>query len=228
MSTQQIPDVWSMERTQSARLFVIAVLATVVSIFSIAYAWYAQHTYVRQARTVYVKLSPNGTWDVDADLSDNVGYFPATLRQTLFEWTERRYSKRPATVIDDWNIANQMYSPALQKWFQGEFNAGVTAGKLASCQSCEQIIVRPRTLQHLDEVPTNPGHVDSDPIRTLVYATEQTVPPGSAKPTKEVRQVYKITWRFLSKASIQSQPDMLRYNPVGVQILDVEVTQDTN
>jgi hypothetical protein len=216
----------AVERASSLRLMVSLLAVAFLAAFAM-FGWFrAEARFANEARLTFVKLAPNGTWTLDQDMGENVMYYDATLRTVLYDWIHRRYSKRSATILSDWGIANAMYSPALQQWFGQEFKAIEVAAEQAQCANCPQIEMDVRAHQHIDPLPTDPGLKDSDPVRTLLYATEREVPAGSLKATREDRKLFRVTWRLLAKQKIQARPDLLRYNPIGVEIIEVEVTDD--
>ena len=210
------------------RLFVVALLCAACALASLLFAWTVTTRFARESRVTYVKLAPNGTWDVTANFGESVEYFDATLRTVLYDWLTRRYSMRKSTIIADWGNANAMYDAPNQRWFIDEYRAKVVAAEHASCRACPDAIIDVRTHQHLTAMPREIGARESAPLETLFYATERTIPTESIKATDERKKIFKVTWRFLSKAAIQSRPELLRWNPIGVQILGVEVTDDTN
>jgi len=216
------PEAISVVTTQTRMIAVLSValvLSLLVSALSISALSRATARFATEARLTYVKLDPKGTWSVTEDMDANVLYYEATLRQVLYDWVERRYSERPATVLDDWGIANALYTPAMQTWFLGDYQAHQKASKIADCVSCAPVLVKVRSHQHIDPLPNSPGEEVSEPVRTLVYADK-------ASPSHRDRKIYRITWRIQSKAAIQQRPDLLRYNPIGIEILEVEESTD--
>jgi VirB8 protein len=179
----------------------------------------ATKRFATESRLTYVKLDPSGTWSISQDMDASVLYYDATLRQVLYDWIERRYSERPATVLEDWGIANATYSPAMQAWFLKDFGAHAQASKIAECASCAPVKVKVRSHQHVDPLPSEPGSNATTTVRTLVYADR-------VKGVQKERKIYRVTWRLLPKGSIQQRPDVLRYNPIGLEILEVEENTD--
>ena len=220
--------VLSIERAHSARLFLVCVVMALVTAFAVAGWWRATERWASESRITYVKLSPDGTWSLQQDMGESITYYEATWRTVMYDWIERRYSRRSATIVSDWGIVWAMYSPAMRDWFMGAFGASRIAAEHAACAACPQTIVRARTHTHIDPLPTALGDVESHPIRTLVYATETTAAAGSTNPLSETRKVYRVTWRILTKRAVMSNPELLRYNPIGLEILEVEQTDDPN
>jgi hypothetical protein len=219
---KQPPEAISVIAAQSRTIAILSIgllLSGLVAILSIAALSRATARFATEARLTYVKLDPKGTWTVSEDMDANVLYYESTLRQVLYDWVERRYSERPATVLEDWGIANALYTPAMQTWFLGEHQAHAKASKIAGCVSCPPVIVKVRSHQHIDPLPDKPGETVSDSVRTLVYADK------TSSASRE-RKIYRITWRLQTKAAIQQRPDLLRYNPIGIEILEVEETTD--
>lgn len=213
--------------TWSKRFFAIALVALVVAALAVLQMWTTTVRFQRESRLTYVKLATDGTWSMDQDIGENVEYFDATLRQVLYDWTERRYSKRRATILSDWAIANTMLAPPLQSWFINTFRASDVAAEHVACSTCDDTVIEVRAHQHLNDLPRSIGDDDSEPLTTLLYATAREIPPGAVTPRAESRKLIKVQWRFLRKSTIQAHPDLLRYNPIGVQILAVEVSDDT-
>lgn len=215
------------ERAHSLRYAFIAVIASLVAVVAMI-GWYVNgERFANNVQFIMVKSLPNGTWTVEKDMGDRLVYFDATLTQILYDFVERRYSKRSETILDDWAVSYAMYAPPMRDWFLNKFKGTEVAKEQAACPQCPQVRVRVRTHQHIDPLPTNPGVEISKPIRTLIYATEETTPASSAVAAEKVRKLYRVTWRMLDKPAIQSNRALLRYNPLGIQIIDVEVTDDT-
>lgn len=208
--------------TTAVVLVLVLAFVTVLSMFG----WMRANTQlVREARLTYVKLSPAGDWSISQDLTEEVLYYETTVRNLLYDWIERRYSKRTQTIRQDWGVANSMYSPALQTWFQGEFQAKDVADKHAGCPGCPQVSVKVRSHQHIDPLPRHIGTEPTRVTRTFVYADETTGQLNSIR-GDTVRKMYRVSWRLLDKASIQQRPDLLRWNPLGLEITEVEETND--
>lgn len=206
---------------------VVAVLMlSLVTSLAIVGWWRADRQLVREARITYVKLATDGSWQIDQDMTQEVEYFETTVRNLLYDWLERRYSRRTQTILSDWGIANSMYSPALQNWFQGEYDAMSVAEKQSQCPGCPQIVVKVRSHQHIDPLPKHVGTIPTRVIRTLIYADQVTTSPNQVR-GDTARKIFRVSWRLLDKASIQQRPDLLRWNPLGLEITDVEETNDT-
>lgn len=208
----------------STAVVLLLVLASIAGLAMLG--WMRANTQlVREARLTYVKLALDGSWSISQDMTQEVQYFETTLRNLLYDWIERRYSKRTQTIHQDWGVANSMYSPALQNWFQGEFQAKTVADKQSQCPGCPQITVKVRSHQHIDPLPRHIGTEPTRVVRTLIYADEITAPINSIR-GDTVRKIYRVSWRLLDKASIQQRPDLLRFNPIGLEITEVEETND--
>lgn len=209
------------------RILSIALMAALgVSALALFGWWRADVRFANEQRLTYVKLAPDGTWSIQQDFGEQATYYDATLRTVLYDWVERRYSMRSATIVDDWGIVNAMYSPALRAWFRDEFGVTAKATEHAKCVACTQTELRVRTHQHIDPLPTAIGDKETAPVRTLIYGTEKTFAAGSRRALTETRKLYRVTWRLLAKHQIQANPSLLRYNPLGVEIIAVEVTDD--
>lgn len=213
--------------TWSTRFFVMALGALLVAGIAVAHTWIITARYQREARLTYVKLATDGTWSLDQNVGETVDYFDATLRQVLYDWAERRYSKRKATILSDWGIAHTMLAPTLQNWFVNVFRASEVAAEHVACSTCDDTVLEVRAHQHLSELPRVIGEEDSEPFVTLLYASAREIPAGAVTPRAETRKLIKLQWRFLRKTTIQAHPELLRYNPIGVQVLAVEISDDT-
>lgn len=208
--------------TTAVVLVLVLAFVAMLSMFG----WMRANTQlVREARLTYVKLTPDGSWTVSQDMTQDVLYYETTVRNLLYDWIERRYSKRTQTIRQDWGVANSMYSPALQNWFQGEFQAKDVADKHVACPGCPQVTVKVRSHQHIDPLPRHIGTEPTRVTRTLIYADETTGQINSIR-GETVRKIYRVSWRLLDKASIQQRPDLLRWNPLGLEITEVEETND--
>jgi len=222
---QHVDVVASQSRTITL-LTMLSLAALVVMLIAVVSFYSASRAFVLEDRVRYVKLTPDGAWTVTEDLDRDVLYYSATLNHVLFQFVARRYSENPITIAEDWGVAASMYAPDRANWFLHEFGATAKAEEYLACRSCPIIRTRARALQHLDPLPDQPGRTDSDVVRTMIYADREERDRGGQSVRKTTRMIYQVSWRMLAKHQIQANPQMLTYNPIGVQIVDVAESVD--
>ena len=202
-------------------IVVLALFATVI--FALFEAHRANDRFANNVRVAWVKLSPNGTTQVEyEDEQRAASFFPATVDAKLIEYVERRYSKRHASIVDDLNFAYALMSDPLGTHFLREDKAQIEAAKFVKCPQCNEVKVDVRTLQSLQKIDASyltKGH-ENNIFTTLAFATETERNPLGEVVGIPKNIIVTLQFRFKSKGEIIATRDQLRMNPIGMEILD--------
>jgi hypothetical protein len=188
----------------------------------------AEQRFADNVRVEWVKLDPSGGYTVEfSDSQQPQEYFQATIDAKLFEFVERRYSKRGETISDDYGFAYIMMSPQLQNEFLNEYGAAKVASEHEGCGQCDEIDNKARVVDHIDEITKGPSMDKKTSYHSILYATETNRNKnGTLVSTKNV--IVNLLWRLKTKAEISADKDNLRYNPVGIEILRYSKKDDPN
>jgi hypothetical protein len=211
------------------RMFIVVVVMGLVTLFAV----YAQHAASVRAdntiKTAWVKMYPDGTWDVEFnDEKRQPDFFQSTIDYILRNWSKRRYSKIPSSVNSDYGFCYTFLSPALQNDFVSPdgFNAPAAAAKISECNNCPVTKIKVRNIDHYDSDKTKFGKFDGTLYRTNVFATRETrAADGTLNGTENI--IIPIQWRIKSKEEIQAEKDLLKTNPIGLEIIEYDLLIDT-
>lgn len=213
------------------RWFLMCCLLAVGTIWC-ANGWrVAENRYADNVQVSYVKLDPSGGYTVEFyNENRDVEFFQATVDAKIWEWVERRYSKLKESIRFDYGFVYVFMSPELQQEFMNEYKADEVAAELQTCPQCDQIIVKPRVIQHLGDFKYVSARTKKDQriYNTTVYATQKTKNhSGSLIGTPE-NVIVTLTWRIKTLSQIQSERKNLNQNPVGIEIIRYDLKTDTN
>lgn len=188
----------------------------------------AHKRFAENVQVAWVKMYPNGTWDVDFyDESRGVDFFQTSIDNILDQWVERRYSKVRHSIESDYGFALQFMAPKLSRWFvdENQFNAAGVVAELTESAGKETVIdVGP--IDHFDSDITSFGKVEGTLYRTNVFVTEKEVNPDGSTSGEPRKKIVTLHWRIKSKGEIAANKKMLRINPVGIEILKSEIFDD--
>lgn len=204
----------------------------IMSVFAMGCLYYANVANERFANNVqvaYVKMYPNGTWDIEFyDSEKSQDYFPTTIDALITQFVERRYSKQSHSIGGDYGFASLFMGKDMLREFldPAQFNAAQVAADQQGCEgSCKQIKVKVRNINHYDSEMTMFGPVEGALYRTNVFVEEvHKNPDGSAGSRK--KKIVPLQWRIRSKKEISSNKEALVANPIGLEIIDYDLLND--
>lgn len=204
----------------------LAILFLVFLCFLLVMGWQvADSRFANNVRVSYVKLDPNGSYNVEYEDQDKpVDFFVNTVNSKLTEYIEKRFSKRKATISTDYGFANLFMSPQLSNSFLNDAKAATVAAEHVACTKCADEEFSVRNIQGLtgDLVA---GSNSSTQYTTLVFSrmrkrsTEGYITECSNK-------IVTVLWHFRGKEDVVSKRDQLRFNPLGMEILREDVKDD--
>ncbi len=214
----------------NTRMFICVILMGIVTIFAVYGLHRASIRADNTIRTAWVKMYPNGTWDIDFnDEGRQPDFFQATIDYMLKNWSVRRYSKIPHTINADYGFAHIFMSPALQKEFvspKGR-NAPAAAAEIAACNNCPVTKIEIRNMDHYDADATSFGKFKGTLYRTNVFAARRlSAADGTFISNENI--IISLQWRIRSREEIQAEKKQLKANPIGLEIMDYELLTDPN
>lgn len=108
------------------------------------------------------------------------------------------------------------------------YNAPAKAAKIADCTACREVKFKVRNIDHYDSDKTKFGNHDGTLYRSNVFV-QKTVYNTDGSPTKEPEKlIVPIQWRIKSREEIQADKDLLKQNPIGLEIIAYDLLKDVS
>ena len=200
----------------------LSLLIAVIAVYS---AYVSNERFANNVRIAWVKLAPDGSHSVefleDGDAENR--WFDATITSLLMDFTETRFSKKRASIEGDFGFAQYFYSEQMQMQFMTDFNAPKVAADFLACYACNEIEIKVRAIDHTDYI--SPTDNRANVYRSTMYVTEIERTPEGQLVAQENKLIH-IKWRQLEIEKIQANMDLLRANPVGIEIVEHSVRKD--
>jgi len=179
----------------------------------------ADDRFANNVRIAWVKLSPDGASQVQYFDDGGAGnrFFQATVNASLINYVEHRYRRRKETVSADYGYALQFMGDPVRGPFLADFNAPKVAAALESCPSCDQIDVSVRAMDHDTMVTPDGRNAETSVYETTAYITETVLTTGGAR--VPANKIVKLVWSLRPVKELTRRIDMLKVNPLGLQIV---------
>lgn len=189
----------------------------------------ANKRFAENVRVAWVKMSPSGTWDIEFhDESRGADFYPATIDYMLAQFVERRYSKVRNSIKTDYGFSLQFMAPQMARTFidSEQFNAaGVVAEFLEQREGAETFI-KVGPIDHYDSDITNFAGSEGTLYRTNIFVTENKQNKDGSLAADPVPRIVSIQWRIKSKGEVAGDKNMLRINPIGLEVIKSEILDD--
>ncbi|PSU44800.1 conjugal transfer protein [Photobacterium frigidiphilum] len=214
-------------KAERNRWFIMSLVLGGAVLLAIAFAWYAFGKANNNKEILYVKLQPNGQWDViNYTAQDSQLYFKTTIDSLLAKYINRRYAVTPSTIASDWGEANVFLDEKLSKDFLSPdgFNAIEKAAKISQLPR-NFTTVKWRFNDHYDSVEGILNGQSSPVIRTNIYFTRTVTKDGKKRPAENL--MLSIQWRLNSKTWLEAQDiEFITLNPLGLKIISQSLTKE--
>ena len=218
----------------NTRMFLIAILMGIGLLYSIYAQDKASTRSDNNIKVAFVKMYPNGTWDIDFhDETRGVEFFKPTIDHFISNWVVRRYSEIPESIDADYGYIYAFMSPELQNRFlhpEG-FNALEKAAEVVACTQCLRVKVPAEsiTIDHFDEDRTLfSGKHEGTLHRSNVFATIEKIGANGIPNGEPQEVIISLQWRIKSVEEIQANEELLKQNPIGLEILDYRLLLNKN
>lgn len=189
----------------------------------------ANERFANNVQVAFVKMYPNGTWDINFYDSEKAqDYFPTTVDALITQFVERRYSKQSHSISGDYGFSSLFMSKDLLRTFLDpeQFNAPQVAANQVDCDgTCKQVKIKVRTINHYDSEMTRFGPLEGALYRTNVFVT-QTIKRADGSVHSEINKIVPLQWRIRSKQEISADRDALIANPIGLEIIHYDLLED--
>jgi len=208
---------------------ILALVCLVLSVLSIAAMGKE-----KVVEIYWVKMYPNGRWEVQAPKADqDVEFYPNTIDHFLGKWVECRYSELKHEVTDHYGFASVFMSHELKNDFKdpAKFDAVKKAADIKSCETCPQTHISVRDINHNDAVNATFGRVNGLLYRSDVYI-KKTIRNFDGSVKEETYHIVPVKWRLKAKGEIKADllneggSKRLKANPVGIEIIDYKILND--
>jgi len=179
----------------------------------------ADDRFANNVRIAWVKLSPDGASQVQYFDDGGAGnrFFQATVNASLINYVEHRYRQRKETISADYGYALNFMGEPVRGQFLTDFNAPKLAAAIESCPSCDQTDIAVRAMDH-DTMVTPDGHnAETTVYETTAYITETLLTTGGSRVPKN--KIVKLVWSLRPVKDLTAKIDMLKVNPLGLQII---------
>lgn len=188
-------------------------------------------------RLVYVRMYPEGHWDIDFydGSGRGVEFLPSTVDSLITQFIQRRFQEIRHSVGYDYGFAQLFMAPRVAKEFvdpqQG--NAVARAAEIKECARCPEKQIEVGVIDHFDAEKTTFGQAPGALYRTNIFVLEKLIDEnGRLVGGKARRKIVSLQWRLMSKAEIQASLQKeggvpwLRHNPIGLQVMNYEIHDD--
>lgn len=213
------------------RWFIATLILALIALVSVMSAYKANIRADNSIKTAWVKMYPSGTWDIEFhDENQEPEFFKSTIDYLIRQWVERRYSKIPHSVKNDYGFVYNFMSAELKQQFisPNQFNAPHKAAAIADCTTCPSVKAKLRSPpDHYDSDKTQFGCYEGTLYRSNVFVQTQTVNPDGST-IKAENMIVPLQWRLKSKKEIQADKKQLEYNPIGLEIIAYDILKDVS
>jgi hypothetical protein len=214
-----------------ARWFAAFLVLGAITLFS-GFGWHiANQRFAENVRVAWVKLDPSGAYTVNfADEERPAEFFLTTLESKLSEFVEKRYRRSMATILADYRFVGYFLSQPLVTQFLShqDFNAPKVAAELIACKgaNCLERDVKVRVVQHRSKIDARiPDNREVKMYETQVFVTFTDRKLVGAVVERR-NGIVQIGWRIRTKAEIVANKATLPFNPLGVEVLSLELKED--
>lgn len=214
----------------NSKLFIVLVLSIILNIAFGFWLDNAQSRAEKNREIMFVKMYPNGTWDVEYLESGNeADFFPITIDKLLSDYVVNRWGVDPHNVSRDYGHAIVFMNDEVKNNFLGtdkkQFNARKKVTEYTDRGWREKIKIR--FMDHFDIAEGTFVNGNSDIYRTNVFITRTITDGTGNQKGKPKSEVVNLHWRLKSVKELkQYTRDELRANPIGIEIIVDEITAD--
>jgi hypothetical protein len=188
----------------------------------------ANKRFANNVQVAWVKMSPNGTWDIDFfDAERGQEFYQTTIDYMLAQFVERRYSKIRTSIKADYGFSLQFMSPPLSRRFldANDFNAPQKIADFLA-DSGDETIIEVGAIDHYDSDITTFGQSEGTLYRTNVFVNLLSRGENGTIIGEPEQRIVAVQWRIKSKEEVQSDQKQLRINPIGLEILKIDILDD--
>lgn len=203
--------------------FSLILLITVIILIFMNFS--LQNAANKPAETRWLKMSPDGSWNVDVKPPESYQeYYTATIDKLLSDYISYRFQEIPQTIRSDYGKALIFQDIKLQQWFRGSdgFNAIEKAGDISTAKNGVTKQVRLLFFDHKDSLTGifDGGKSKSQIVNSTAYIEEIMTDKYGMDMGSPVRKVINLSWIIQSAKNLKKKDTQyFRVNPIGLLIL---------
>lgn len=180
---------------------------------------------------VWVKMYPNGTWDVaTTDAFGQRDYFQTSVDGLLAEFAKLRYAVIPETVRSDYGKTLLFLSHDLAAEFTAVagYDAANKAAQFSSSPSTPRVSIKVGVINHYDRITGKLRSGSTTPVyRTNIYIKRTTKSAEGVPRGEPENLTLSLRWTVLSEEEIEKKDEQfLRANPIGLTILEYDIFEE--
>jgi len=215
------------------RWFFFSIALLLVIVFMGIITLNATNKAANNQELLYVKLQPDGTWDVGKyEPQDKQLFYKSTINSLLEKYLIVRFGVQPETVKRDYGEAATFMAPALYQSFvgsqEGDFNAVQKAADIqANTDKARRELVEWKFVDHYDQVSAVFGTEEGTAIRSNIYFKKTTKTASGMTIGEPEHLIARLQWRLLPKSELAKKSEAwLRANPIGLQVISQDIIED--
>ncbi len=207
----------------NSKLYVLLVLSIIFNLLQGFWINSANTRAETNTELMFVKMYPNGTWDVEYRKSGNeADFFPLTIDKLIQDYVIARYNVIPGIMRREYGFSATFMGPQLKEWFtgagQGQYNAPEKAEELNSAKISEEVNIR--FVDHFDVTTGVFVKGNSDIYRTNVFIERIKKNNLGQQQGEPINEVVTLHWRLKSVKELKGlSRDDLRANPIGLEVI---------
>lgn len=214
------------------RWFLISIILLMALVWTVSNNLFLSKRAAENIQIVYVKMMPDGTWDVDYhDDTRQVVYFKRTVDSILMSYALYRYSENPETINGYWAKAQYLMSEKEYKEFISEngFNAAKKAADIIGCENCSYFDVEVGDVVHIDYDQITSNNHSTKVYRSNIYYKEiNKASDGTPLEDGVVERIASVHWRLKPLKEIESIAAenikiIKKVNPIGIEIIKQDI-----
>ncbi|MGI0120368.1 hypothetical protein [Zooshikella sp. RANM57] len=189
---------------------------------------------VANTEVAWVKMYPNGTWDIDFSIPDDPErFFQSNIDKSISDFIHYRYGRNPYSINTDFPKATMFMTSEMLNWFYDDregFNAIKKAADIVAAKKYVNVSVG--RLRHYDAQGSD--LVEGTIYRTRVHVRREQTDANHTSIGKPTFDIVELQWRLLSRQEIMQKTagsrekakDLLLVNPAGIEIIQAQIFQD--
>lgn len=214
----------------NSKMFVIVLLLLIAIL---AQGWWINSANERaemNTELMYVKLYPNGSWDIEyRNSGEEMDFFPLTVDKLISDYVIARFGVDPHNIRRDYGFSLVFMAQPLAADFVGhgknQFNAAKAAEEAIKKGDIEEVSIR--FVDHFDVSKGTFVQGDSNIYRTNVFIERIKKNSAGQVQGDPIKEVVNLHWRIRSVKELKKfTRDQLRANPIGLEILKDKISPD--
>lgn len=215
----------------------LVLLCTFLTLGCLGFGYYAISTANKRAEEVkvaFVKLHPNGTYNISFyDSEQPFSLFQNTIDHLLRRAITARFKRDPATLQNDYNYFALFLSDNQLQQFLNEHRATTVVRDYLACPDCQIVHPFVRGIHHVDRDKIDLNDISAGVIvRSNIFLDLQIRNRNNGALIRTEKKIIPILWTLdMQKIRAGNSPTdlamvILNENPIGLSILEYSMEDD--